>query len=112
MSTLRQLNIEFVNNQELTYQKSIPNLLIKNTKQVTLYDKLSLEDGKTIVELEIKIETDLQLIPKKYHESFINMITTKYFGKVYISNNNVSSIEPIEKQSWLQKVWLQFFKLD
>lgn len=98
-SVLRQLDIEFVNSQEKD-KEIIPNLLIQNRKLVILFEKLSLVDGKRTIELDIKIEADFEDIPKKYHEYFLSMITTKYYSKLYFNDTNFQTDMQIPKKPW------------
>jgi hypothetical protein len=52
--------------------------------------------------LDIKIEADFDTIPKKYHEVFLNMISTKYLDSVSFGDNPFSLCQPPPKKKWYQ----------
>ncbi len=57
--------------------------------------RLKIEEKKSdnnSIELKIKIEADFNTIPDEYHEIFLNMITSKYYGKVSFSDNQFSQL--------------------
>jgi hypothetical protein len=54
------------------------------------------------ITLEVDITADFVKIPKKYHEVFLNMLTSKYLNKVSFGNNPFSECKPIKKRKWYQ----------
>lgn len=79
------------------------NLTIQTSKNVELRETLVLLDdnGKTI-DLDVKVIANFESIPEKYHEIFINMMTTKYYGKVSFGDNPFSKCLPPTKKRWWQ----------
>lgn len=74
------------------------NCRVSNIVQVK--DELVVLDGDKHIVLEIDIIADLRTIPEEYHEIFLNMLTTKYMGKVNFGNNPFSQCKKIEKKKW------------
>lgn len=58
------------------------------------------EDGP--IELIVEISADFVKIPEKYHEIFLNVLTSKYMNKVSFGNNPFSECRPIVKRKWWQ----------
>lgn len=54
------------------------------------------------IALEVEIKADFQHIPKKYHEVFINVLTSKYANKVSFGDNPFSECKPIVRRKWWQ----------
>lgn len=52
--------------------------------------------------LEVSIKADFGTIPKKYHEVFLNMMTSKYYGKTSFGSNPFSQCLPPKKKRWYQ----------
>jgi len=80
---------------------------IKTSRNVELKNSLTLigEKGESII-LDINIEADFSTIPEQYHEVFLNMLTSKYYGKTSFGHNPFSKCLPPVK-----KKWYQFWKL-
>ena len=81
------------------------NISVKKASIVTTHNILRLitpNDG--IFELDIKIETDFDTIPEKYHEVFFNMLCAKYIDKVSFGDNPFSVCKPTPKKKWYQ-IW-------
>ena len=81
------------------------NLTIQTSKNVELRETLSLmvENGKSI-DLDVKIIANFENIPEQYHEVFINMMTTKYYGRVSFGDNPFSRCTPPTRKKWYQ-IW-------
>jgi len=75
---------------------------IKTSTIITLYEQLVVitEDGPQT--LTVKITSDFDEIPKKYHEIFLNMMTSKYYSKANFGNNPFSECKPIKRKKWWQ----------
>jgi hypothetical protein len=58
------------------------------------------EDGPQF--LNVKITADFDEIPQKYHEVFLNVLTSKYLNSVTFGNNPFSECKPIVKRKWWQ----------
>ena len=81
------------------------NINVKKASIVSVYNSLKLitpQDGA--ITLDIKIEADFDTIPKKYHEVFLNMISTKYLDSVSFGDNPFSLCQPPPKKKWWQ-IW-------
>jgi hypothetical protein len=82
------------------------NLTIQTSKNVELRETLVLlggfDNNKFPTELEVKIIADFSTIPDEYHEVFLNMMTSKYFGRVSFGDNPFSKCLPPKKKRWYQ----------
>ena len=81
------------------------NINVKKASIVSVYNSLKLitpQDGA--ITLDIKIEADFDTIPKKYHEVFLNMVSTKYLDSVSFGDNPFSLCQPPPKKKWWQ-IW-------
>jgi hypothetical protein len=79
--------------------------MFRTSKNVELRELLGLQTKDGMVSLEIKINADFATIPDEYHEVFLNMMTTRYYGKVSFGDNPFSRCLPPK-----QKKWYQFWK--
>jgi len=75
---------------------------VQTAQLVTLLDTLTVMDGNTPIELNIKIEADFNDIPEKYHEIFFNVMSSRFYGKVAFTNNPFSECVPPSKKRWWQ----------
>ncbi len=75
---------------------------IKASTVITLFEQffVDTEDGPQF--LNVKITADFDDIPKKYHEIFLNVLTSKYLNRVSFGNNPFSECKPIVKRKWWQ----------
>jgi len=79
------------------------NLNIQTSKNVELLETLVLINGKKEpIELEVKISADFDTVDEKYHEVFLNLMTSKYYGKVSFGDNPFSQCLPPKKKKWYQ----------
>ena len=79
------------------------NINIRTASIVSVQNSLKLitpDDG--VINLDIKIEADFDTIPKKYHEVFLNMISSKYIDSVSFGDNPFSQCIPQPKKKWYQ----------
>lgn len=79
------------------------HLNIKQSKLVSVNQTLTLvtpDDGA--FNLNVKIETDFDTIPEKYHEVFLNMVTAKYLNTTSFGDNPFSLCVPVIKKKWYQ----------
>ncbi len=77
-------------------------LNVKTSNTVELRDLLQLSDGDKTVQLDIRILADLNTIPPDYHEVFLNMLTTRYYGKASFGDNPFSKCLPKKPKRWWQ----------
>lgn len=66
------------------------------------------EDGP--IHLPVTITADFQEIPEKYHEVFLNVLTSKYLNKVSFQDNPFSKCKPLTKRKWWEFWKSKFFK--
>ncbi len=66
------------------------DISITQVTEVKLYETLTIYTEEGPMDIDIKISTNLDNIPDKYHEVFINLLTSKYYGKVTFDNNPFS----------------------
>ena len=79
------------------------NINVKAAKVVTLHNNLKLITiGDGAVSLDVKIEADFDTIPEKYHEVFLNMLSSKYLDTVSFGDNPFSMCVPPPKKKWWQ----------
>ena len=82
------------------------NLNIQSSQNVELRETLVLIngiDGKDdSLELDIRIIADFSSIPEKYHEVFLNMMTSKYYGRVSFGHNPFSQCVSPKKKRWYE----------
>jgi hypothetical protein len=81
------------------------NFTIQTSTNVELRETLSIliENGKSI-DLDIKVIADFKNIPERYHEVCLNMLTTKYYGRVSFGDNPFSKCTPPTRKKWWM-VW-------
>jgi hypothetical protein len=85
------------------------NLSIQTSKNVELRETLELkvwgmEHGS--YSLDVKIIANFESIPEKYHEIFLNMMTSKYYGRTSFGDNPFSKCVPPKVKKWYQ-FWKQ-----
>lgn len=79
------------------------NLNIQTSKNVELSETLVLINGeKQPIQLDVKIIADFDTIPEQYHEVFLNIMTSKYYGKASFGDNPFSQCVPPKKKKWYQ----------
>lgn len=81
---------------------SMVSVNVKTTTTVKLNEVFTVvsEDGP--IDLRVEISADFNEIPEKYHEIFLNVITSKYLNKVNFGTNPFSECKPVVKRKWWQ----------
>jgi hypothetical protein len=74
------------------------------SKIYTISNIISLKEKGEFIDLNIKVEVDLNQVDEKYHEVFVNMLTSKYLGITSFGDNPFSKCEPSKKKKWWQ-IW-------
>ena len=74
------------------------NSTFKTSRTYTLQNIVSIKDGHEFIDLNVKIEVDLNDVDEKYHETFVNILTSKYLGVVSFGDNPFSRCEPSTKK--------------
>ena len=70
------------------------------SKLYTLKNIISLKENGEWVDLNVKVEVDLNEVDEKYHEVFVNMLSSKYLGVASFGDNPFSHCEPTIKKKW------------
>jgi hypothetical protein len=79
------------------------NFTVQSTQIVELRESLVLKTTEeNAISLDVKITADLNSVPSKYHEVFLNMLTSKYYGRVSFGDNPFSQCIPPKKKKWYQ----------
>lgn len=77
-------------------------LNIQTSKNVELSEIVSLLAENKSYDLEVKTIANFETIPEQYHEVFLNILTSKYYGKVSFGDNPFSQCLPPKKKKWYQ----------
>lgn len=84
---------------------------IKTSTIVKICERLVVQHENGPVELIVDISADFNAIPQKYHEIFLNVMSSKYLGRVNFGNNPFSDCRPIQKRKWYQFWKSQYFNI-
>lgn len=93
-----------MSNFDLTHIGQGDHIGVTTSTPVELRNILYLTDDKQTISLDVKIVADFGTIPEKYHEVFLNMLTSKYYGKVSFGDNPFSQCLPPKEKKWWQ-IW-------
>ena len=75
---------------------------VKSCTIVKLNEYFSVTTLDGVIDLKVEITADFNDIPEKYHEIFLNVLTSKYLNKVNFGQNPFSECKPIVKRKWWQ----------
>jgi hypothetical protein len=75
---------------------------VQTSKNVELSEVVSLLAENKSYDLEVKIIANFETIPERYHEVFLNILTSKYYGKVSFGDNSFSQCLPPKRKKWYQ----------
>jgi hypothetical protein len=75
---------------------------VKASTIVKLNEYFSVTTLDGVIDLKVDITADFNEIPEKYHEIFLNVLTSKYLNKVNFGQNPFSECKPIVKRKWWQ----------
>lgn len=92
------------NKQNHEYNMGVDLINIKTSTIVKLDDHLILFTDNGPIDLKVNISADFDKIDEKYHEIFMNILTSRYLGKVSFGSNPFSDCKPIVKRKWWQ-IW-------
>jgi hypothetical protein len=76
------------------------HLNIQTSQLVILNETLTVMEKNTPIELNVKVEADFSTVPEKYHETFFNIMSSRYHNKVSFSNNPFSKCLPQSDKKW------------
>lgn len=77
-------------------------LNVKTSTIVKLNEHFVVLTEEGPIDLTVDISADFMNIPEKYHEVFLNVLTSKYMNKVSFGDNPFSECRPIVKRKWWQ----------
>ena len=97
MSTVYNLGNDYVN--------------VKASSTVKLNEGFTVFTQEGPIQLSVDIIADFADIPEKYHEVFMNVLTSKYINKVSYGENPFSQCKPIIKRKWWQIFKPKFIEL-
>jgi hypothetical protein len=75
---------------------------VRTSSIVTMNESFTLMCDDGPVYLDVNITADFATIPVKYHEVFINILTSKYLNKVSFSSNPFSACKVPDVKKWWQ----------
>ncbi len=75
---------------------------IKTSTVVKLQETLIVQHNNGPIVLKVDITADFNTIPQDYHEIFLNVLSSKYLGKVNFGDNPFSQCRPVQKRKWYQ----------
>jgi hypothetical protein len=93
----------------VNYNISSDHINIRTSTIVSLNEEFSVFTQEGPLTLSVQITADLVNIPEKYHEVFLNVLTSKYCNKVSFGENPFSECKPIKKRKWWQFWKTEYF---
>ena len=78
------------------------NTTFETAKLYTINNTIIVKDKGDYIDLNVKIQVDLNQVDDKYHEIFVNMLTSKYLDVASFGDNPFSLCEPVFKKHWWQ----------
>lgn len=75
---------------------------IRKSTIITLTDYLVVQHDQGPVTLKVDIVADFNTIPQEYHEIFLNVLSSRYQGRVNFGDNPFSQCKPVQKRKWYQ----------
>ena len=91
-----------VNNVNISYNLNSDYVNVKTSTVVKLTEEFVVHTEEGPYSLTTDITADFGTIPEKYHEVFLNVITSKYLNKVSFGQNPFSECKPVIKRKWYQ----------
>jgi hypothetical protein len=79
------------------------NLEMKSSRLVRTHQTLYLTtEDKGTLSLSVEISADFDTIPENYQEVFLNIMASRYLGRVSFGDNPFSQCVPTPKRRWWQ----------
>lgn len=75
----------------------VDKISIKSSTVIKLKEYFTVYTDDGPIDLTTEITADLEKIPEKYHEVFLNLLTSKYLNKVSFGENPFSLCKPHKK---------------
>jgi hypothetical protein len=92
--------IDNPNEREINYGNGYVD--IKSSTIVKLNELFIVHSEDGPVELRVEISADFNTIDEKYHEIFLNVLSSKYLNRVSFGDNPFSECKPLKKRKWYQ----------
>jgi len=91
--------------QKVEYNLNADHINVRASTIVKLHQYLTvIQSNGAPLDLKVDITADLVDIPEQYHEVILNVMTSKYLGKVSFSDNPFSkAYSPIKHKWW--NIW-------
>jgi hypothetical protein len=96
------LNIDPDNPNQQDIMLGGDTIHIKTSTIVKLHERIVVQYDNGPIELIVEITADFDEIPTRYHEIFLNVLSSKYLGRVNFGDNPFSECRPIQKRKWYQ----------
>jgi hypothetical protein len=90
------------NKVNISYNLGTEYVNVKTSTVVRLNEDFVVHTEEGPFSLTTEITADFASIPEKYHEVFLNVITSKYLNKVSFGENPFSECKPVVKRKWYQ----------
>lgn len=94
--------METQKNKNLDYNIGNKFINVSTTTTVKMQEYFTLITNDKTYDLLVDITADLKEIPEEYHESFLNMLCSKYLNTVSFGDNPFSNCRPTSKKKWFQ----------
>lgn len=75
---------------------------IRTSTVVKLQDYLVVQYTNGPITLKVDVSADFNTIPAEYHEIFLNIMASRYIGKVNFGDNPFSQCKPVKVRKWYQ----------
>lgn len=75
---------------------------VQISKNIELHETVTLLTENGSYDLEVRMIANFETIPEQYHEVFLNILTSKYYGKVSFGGNPFSQCVPPKRKKWYQ----------
>ena len=75
---------------------------MKTSSVVTLTEQFIIYTPDGPITLNTDIVADFATIDPKYHEIFLNVLSSKYLNRVSFGDNPFSDCKPMKKRKWYQ----------
>jgi hypothetical protein len=80
------------------------NTTYETAKLYTINNTVVVKDKYDWINLNVKIQVDLSEVDEKYHEIFVNVLTSKYMGVASFGDNPFSLSKSVNNKQWWE-IW-------
>lgn len=99
------------NNVNTAYNLGTEYVNVKSSTVVKLNEEFIVHTEEGPYVLSTEITADFGTVPEKYHEVFLNVLTSKYLNKVSFGDNPFSECRPVVKRKWWQFWKSKYFSI-